>query len=81
VRKRVENEREERATLSLEKLPVSLYPPKVVCVYLLCTFHISLLPVENSDPVLRLDPDNTVLNACHLAGTRELSVVRPEILT
>ena len=55
-RKRAENEREERETLSLEKLPVSLYPKRVVCVYLLCAFQIFLLPIENSITVSRLNP-------------------------
>jgi hypothetical protein len=35
---------------------------KVVSVCLLCAFQISLLPVENSDPVLRLDPDKASLH-------------------
>ena len=50
ARERAENEREERETLSH-------VPQKVVCVYLLCAFQISLLPVENSDPESRLDHD------------------------
>ena len=37
------------------KTACQLVPKKVVCVYLLFTFQISLLPVENSDPVSRLD--------------------------
>ena len=56
-RKRAENEREERETLSLEKIACQFVPKEVVCVYLLCAFQISLLPVENSNPVARPDPD------------------------
>jgi len=36
---------------------LSVYTKRIICVYLLCAFQISLLPVENSNPVLRLDPD------------------------
>jgi hypothetical protein len=55
-RERERADREERETLSLEKLPVRLYPKKVVCVYLLCAFQIFLLPIENSITVSRLNP-------------------------
>ena len=34
-RKRAENEREKRETLSLEKLPVSLYPKSRVCIFIM----------------------------------------------
>jgi hypothetical protein len=58
-REKTENEREERETLSLEKIACQFVPKEVVCVYLLCAFQISLLPVENSNPGSRLDPDST----------------------
>ena len=57
-REKTENEREERETLSLEKIACQFVPKEVVCVYLLCAFQIPLLPVENPDPMSRLDPSN-----------------------
>ena len=56
-REKTENEREERETLSLEKIACQFVPKEVVCVYLLCAFQISLLPVENSNPGSGLDPN------------------------
>ena len=35
-RKRAEDEREERETLSLENLPVSLYPKCSLCIFIMC---------------------------------------------
>ena len=56
-RERTENEKEERAL----KNCLSACTQKGVCVCLLCTFQISLHPVEHSDPVLRLDPDRLMV--------------------
>jgi hypothetical protein len=55
-------EREQRMTEKREKLKalkncLSACTPKVVYVHLLCALQISLLPVENSDTVSRLDPN------------------------
>jgi hypothetical protein len=35
-RNTAENDREERETLSLEKLPVSLYPKSSLCIFIMC---------------------------------------------
>ena len=43
-RKRAENEREERETLSLEKLPVSLYPKSSLCIFIM---HLPDIPASS----------------------------------
>lgn len=57
AREKKNRERKERVTLSLEKL-LSVCTQIVVNVYLLCTFQISLFPIENPDPALRLNANS-----------------------
>jgi hypothetical protein len=57
--KKKEKERKERKRE--RKIFLSACTQKGVSVYLLCVFQISLLPVGNSDPASRLNPDKCAL--------------------